>query len=166
MPAVWAYYYEAMVSLLRWSPKLVRNFANSVFASVAFNFGPVTVCKIHTDDANLSWGWCAITALGRFDFHCGGHLVLWDLGLIIPFPPGATILLPSALLAHSNTLIQPGETRYSITQYSASGLFRWVENGMMSDKDCVRGASKREKAVFHAGRKSRWSNAMKMWPVA
>ncbi|KAJ7583710.1 hypothetical protein C8J56DRAFT_893383 [Mycena floridula] len=67
------------------------------------------------------------------------HFVLWDLGLVIEFPPGSSILLMSATLEHSNTLIQPGETRCSLVQYSATGLFRWVENGGASDAEILRG---------------------------
>ena len=56
-------------------------------------------------------------------------MVLFDLGLIIEFPPGATILIPSAVFRHGNTPIQPGETRMSFTQFVAGGLFRWVKYG-------------------------------------
>ncbi|KIY61385.1 hypothetical protein CYLTODRAFT_447726 [Cylindrobasidium torrendii FP15055 ss-10] len=42
---------------------------------------------------------------------------------------GVTVFIPSALITHYNLPIAPGETRYSITQYSAGGLFRWVNNG-------------------------------------
>jgi hypothetical protein len=63
----------------------------------------------HLDFANLAWGWCAITALGDFDPDKGGHLILWDLKLIIRFPPGSTILIPSTLIHHSNTSIHPHE---------------------------------------------------------
>ncbi|KAJ7049989.1 hypothetical protein C8F01DRAFT_1264713 [Mycena amicta] len=91
----------------------------SVFASFTFNFGPQTVTHPHLDLANLAWGWCFITALGWFDAKIGGFLVLWDLKIYIPFPPGSTIGIPSALLRHSNVGIQPGEIRYSFTQFSA-----------------------------------------------
>ena len=57
------------------------------------------------------------------------YLVLWDMGLVIEFPPGATILIPSATLRHSNVCLNPGDTRMSFTQYSAGGLFRWVDQG-------------------------------------
>ncbi|KAF4586922.1 hypothetical protein EYR40_010939 [Pleurotus pulmonarius] len=48
-------------------------------------------------------------------------------------PPGATLLIPSALVQHSNLPIQNGERQYSMTQYSAGGLFRWVRNGLCLD---------------------------------
>ncbi|THU86218.1 hypothetical protein K435DRAFT_597299, partial [Dendrothele bispora CBS 962.96] len=123
-PETHAYYWGCMQKLRGWDPSLCSLFSDSVFASYTVNFGPVTVSHPHTDSANLSFGWCAITALGRFDPDKGGHLILWDLNLIIRFPPGSTILIPSALLTHSNTPIQDGEFRYSFVQYSAAALFR------------------------------------------
>ena len=93
------------------------------------------VCFKHTDYGNLAFGWCCITALGDYDYTRGGHLILWDLKLVIEFPPGATILIPSSTIHHSNARIQAGEHRYSITQYSAGGLFRWVDNNFQAIKN-------------------------------
>jgi cell shape-determining protein MreC len=53
---------------------------------------------------------------------------------VIEFPPGSTILIPSSAVAHSNIPIQKGETRYSFTQYSPSGIFRWVDHGFQTEK--------------------------------
>lgn len=112
--------------------RLRVNFANNVFGAAEFNLGPRVITRPHKDHQNLAWGWCGVTALGDFDPRKGGHLVLWDLRMMVEFPPGSTILIPSAVIQHSNVDIQPGETRYSFTQFSAGGLFRWVECGMMS----------------------------------
>ena len=60
---------------------------------------------------------------------------MWDLKMIIEFPPGSTVLIPSAVVSHSNTEVRAHETRYSITQYTAGGLFRWVACGGRSLKD-------------------------------
>ncbi|KAE9382377.1 hypothetical protein BT96DRAFT_291081, partial [Gymnopus androsaceus JB14] len=116
-------------------------------------------------DHNLAFGWCAITALGNFDPDCGGHLVLWDLGLIIRFPPGSTILIPSALLTHSNIPISSNEIRYSIIQYSSAGLFRWVYNGFKSDKEFMECATKEEKEKRETDRNSRWGNGLGMFSL-
>ncbi|KAL0563534.1 hypothetical protein V5O48_018531, partial [Marasmius crinis-equi] len=83
----------------------------------------------HRDVQNAPFGWCAVTALRQFNSALGGHLVLWDLGLVLEFPPGSTILLPPATIAHSNVPVAEHETRTSFTQYSAGALFRWVESG-------------------------------------
>ncbi|KAJ7811810.1 hypothetical protein B0H14DRAFT_2378080, partial [Mycena olivaceomarginata] len=130
-PDLHAYYSHTMDELHKWNSMLLHNFPRnvSVFAAATFNFGPRTVTFSHLDFANLAWGWCAITALGDFDPDRGGHLILWDLKLIIRFPPGSTILIPSALIRHSNTSIQAHEKRFSFMQYTSAGIFRFVDNG-------------------------------------
>ncbi|KAJ7891620.1 hypothetical protein B0H14DRAFT_2335644, partial [Mycena olivaceomarginata] len=132
-PAVHTLFAMTLDALIQNNSGLRRNFAMSAFAAATLNFGPSTVTLPHIDALNLAWGWCAITALGIFDPDAGGHLVLWDLKLVIRFPPGSTILIPSAILRHSNVGIGPNERRYSFTQYSAAGLFRWVSNRFHSD---------------------------------
>ena len=148
-PKLHKYYFDNFNSLLKSNLNLRRNFTNSVFAAAAFNFGPRACSKKHRDFANLPFGWCAITALGDFDPTKGGHLVLWDLNLVIEFPPGSTILIPSATIAHSNTAIGHRETRCSFTQFTAGGLFCWAEHGNQPDADYFRGmsASKKEKVA-------------------
>lgn len=88
---------------------------------------------------------CAITALGDYDPKLGGHLVLWDLKLVIEFPPGSTILIPSTSVRHSNVSIRQGETRHSFTQYAAGGLFCWVEHAFQMEKVYQSGWSKKRK---------------------
>ncbi|KAE9391361.1 hypothetical protein BT96DRAFT_832184, partial [Gymnopus androsaceus JB14] len=105
------------------SPDMHWNFAKSIFACCTFNFCPQTVTVKHLDHLNYLFGWCAITALGNFNHQKGGHFVLWDLGLVIELPPGWSILIPSAYLRHSNTIIGVNETRYLFTQYTAGDCF-------------------------------------------
>lgn len=128
-------YSKMMQKLLAFNTKLKRPFPNSVFANFTANFGPETVCYDHKDSGNLPCGWCIITALGKFDCKRGGHLVLWGLNMVVEFPPGCSIVIPSAIMRHSNTCIQPGELRYSFTQYSAGGLFRFVDYNFQLDED-------------------------------
>ncbi|KAK7047446.1 hypothetical protein VNI00_006677 [Paramarasmius palmivorus] len=111
-----------------------RNFKNSAFATIAFNFGGKVRCWKHRDQQNLPLGWCAITVLGRFDPTRSARLILWELKLVIDFPPGSTILIPSAVITHSNTRIAPGDERTSITQYTAGAIFRWVDAGCLTEK--------------------------------
>ena len=124
-----------MDALLRHHGDLHQNFLNGAWAAATVNFGPRTACFKHKDFNNLAFGWCAITSLGNFDPSCGGHLILWELGLVITFPAGSTVLIPSACISHSNTTIRTHETRYSFTQYSAGGLFRWVERGFQKKEE-------------------------------
>jgi hypothetical protein len=162
-PRLFRYYKETLQKLREWNPDLEPNFPDPpVFANETKNQGPGTVSYLHRDFFNLSWGWCAITALGRFDPDKGGHLVLWDCNLIIRFPPGSTIFIPSAMVAHMNTPIQKGETRYSIVKYSAAGLFRFVANGCMTDKEWGLTATEEEKKAREEAKKNRWKIGLEM----
>lgn len=73
--------------------------------------------------------------------------MLWELGLIIEFPPGSTIFLPSAAIAHSNTPVAAHETRTSFAQFTAGGLFRWAAHGFQSDEEFFRGKTPEELAL-------------------
>ncbi|KAF9021297.1 hypothetical protein BDZ89DRAFT_957632 [Hymenopellis radicata] len=131
-PQLHARYSNVLDSLLNHHPNLRRCFKNGVFGACSINVGRVSTLR-HHDHLNLVTGVCSITAGGDFDYTRGGHLVLWDLQLVVQFPPGSTIMIPSALLEHSNVGVSDEETRWSFTQYSAAGLFRWVDNGFRSD---------------------------------
>ncbi|KAF9521457.1 hypothetical protein CPB83DRAFT_872210 [Crepidotus variabilis] len=127
-PELHEYYVEKLSALQSNDPSLEKPFSNSVFSSTTYNLGPWTECLPHVDFANLAFGLCGITALGSFEHKEGGHLILWELGLVIEFPPGSTILIPSAIINHSNVAIAEKERRYSFTGYSAGALFRWVDH--------------------------------------
>lgn len=89
-------------------------------------------------------------------------MVLWDLKLAIRFPSGSTIIIPSAMLRHSNASIGKNQTRYSITQYSTAGLFHWVENGFMKDSSWLKKASKAQKEEREKGVITRWEKGLAM----
>ncbi|KAI9429656.1 hypothetical protein H4582DRAFT_2064922 [Lactarius indigo] len=98
-----------------------------------------------------------------YDSKWGGHLVLWDFKLVIEFPPGSTVLIPSALIKHSNTPVQTGETRFCIVQYAAGGLFRWVENGFRSDEDRRASSSEEQLQAYISEQGARWAKAAGMY---
>jgi hypothetical protein len=158
-PRLYTYYKENMNKILEHHPNLQMPFQNSVFPAATFNLGPETVCFKHRDWANLPFGWCAITAIGDFNPATSGHLVLWELGLVIEFPPGSTVMIPSACISHSNVEIQPGEMRMSFTQYAAGSLFRWVEYGFRNESDLDPKGLEREVEQ----RKTRWEKGFKMF---
>ncbi|KAJ7350075.1 hypothetical protein DFH08DRAFT_696490, partial [Mycena albidolilacea] len=165
-PGLHGYYSATLNDLHDWNRRLKRNFlpSVSVFAAATFNFGLRTVCYPHLDFANLAWGWCAITALGDYDPDKGGHLILWDLKLIVRFPPGSTILIPSALLRHSNTSIQRHEKRFSFTQYTPAGIFRFVGNKFRSDKKVNESVlTSTEQLERVEARRNRWDEGLKMY---
>ncbi|KAI0038325.1 hypothetical protein FA95DRAFT_1505840 [Auriscalpium vulgare] len=129
-PKAYGHMCAQLAKLFASRPDLQHNFKTSAYPTATINFGPCTVCRPHRDSANFPGIACAITALGGFDAAKGGHLVFYDLGLKVRFPPGSTILLSSASLRHGNLPIQEGETRYSFTQYCPGGLMRWVRHGL------------------------------------
>ncbi|KAJ7019596.1 hypothetical protein C8F04DRAFT_1214299 [Mycena alexandri] len=115
-PNLFSYYTVHMRKFYKRYSHLKRPFLNSIWTACTFNLGPQTCCIGHRDFGNLAFGWCAVTALG------------WDCKIILKFPPGCTILLPSAAIFHSNIPIRTNECRYSFTQYTAGGIFRWIEH--------------------------------------
>ncbi|KAF9491825.1 hypothetical protein BDN71DRAFT_1397732, partial [Pleurotus eryngii] len=122
-PKLHLYYHDHVKQMYQALPSLRRNFSCSVFPCATFNFGPNACCFKHRDTQNLAFGWCSITALGRFDHTKGGHLVLWDAKLIVEFPPHSTILIPSSTVLHSNIEVCSSEERASVTRYCSGGIF-------------------------------------------
>lgn len=163
-PKLYKFYVSELGSLHKEDQTLTRLFNNSVFSAASVNFGPETVCYDHTDRANLPFGQCPVSSMGSYDPKKGGHLILWDCHLVIEFPPGSTILIPSAIIAHSNTKIQKGETRYSFTQYSAGGLFRWVENGFMKNATYEASLTPEQLQIHHAKNAVRWGFGLSLFP--
>ncbi|KAI0039169.1 hypothetical protein FA95DRAFT_1504537 [Auriscalpium vulgare] len=133
-PQLFLHIDDVVMGVQKHDPSLNKAFKRSVFPTATFNFGPQALTRPHRDFRNIPYGWCAITALGNFDHTKGGHLILWELKLVIEFPAGSTILIPSSLITHSNTPIQEGETRQSFTQYCAGDLVRWKAYGYRTDK--------------------------------
>ncbi|KAJ7223312.1 hypothetical protein GGX14DRAFT_351815, partial [Mycena pura] len=161
-PELCSYYHSTLTALKSWNPALHWNFPGSPFAACTWNFG-AAVCALHLDFANLAWGWCAVTALGDFDPDYGGHLILWDWRLVIRFPPGSTIFIPSALIRHSNTRIRKFERRSSFVQYTAGSLFRWVDNQFMTNADFDVLASEEEQAARANRARTRWDQGLNMF---
>ncbi|KAK7039293.1 hypothetical protein VNI00_010198 [Paramarasmius palmivorus] len=162
-PTLYSQYAANRLDLKGKHSQLYWNFPNSIFAHVTFNFGPRTVCVEHTDFGNRPDGFCGVTALsptqGGYDYKKGGHMILWDLRVVIEFPPGATILLLSAVLRHSNVAIAHNERRFSFTQYTSGGLFRWVERGFRMEKDFWASLSTDEVKKEKEQDKVRWKSA-------
>ncbi|KAF7793621.1 hypothetical protein EIP86_004735 [Pleurotus ostreatoroseus] len=131
---LWFHYARNASKLHDHHPELQRLFPRSVFPTATFNLGPQVATLEHVDSTNLPFGWCAIYASGNFDPKRGGHLIFRKLRLVVEFPPGSVVFVPSGTLQHGNTAIQEHETRRSFTQYAPGGLFRWVYYGFRSEK--------------------------------
>lgn len=154
-PKVYAYMKKYVDQLFKKQPSLRQIFPKSVYPAAAFNFGPKVCTFKHRDVLNLPFGFCAIHALGRFNPQKGGHLILWELKLVIEFPPGSLILIPSAILSHSNTPVAEGDTRASFTQYVSGGLFRFADAGFQLEKDLKKKDPERYERLKSA-RSKRW----------
>ncbi|KAG6913452.1 hypothetical protein DXG01_006735 [Tephrocybe rancida] len=115
-----------------------------------------TICIEHQDPANLAYGWCCVTLLGNFDPMRGGHVILWNIGVVVECPALRHFFLPSASIVHSNVAIHPNETRLSVTHYTAGALFKFVERGMMLEKDFKRTALKKDLKASAEKDKGRW----------
>lgn len=132
-PKLYCYYAQESQALYEHHPDCHPPFKNSVYTTATFNLGPRCVCRGHCDSTNVPFGWCMVCALGRFNPAKGGHLVLLEFGLVVNFPPGSVVLIPSGVVRHGNTPIGELETRYSFTQYVPGGVFRWVHHGFVPE---------------------------------
>ena len=149
-------HYADILRALRLRHPFQWNFTNSIFPAASFNFGPCVFCLDHHDHHNLAYGLCHIHSLGRYDPKKGGHLILFDLKLVIEFPPNSSILIPSATLRHGNVAISPDEIRLSFTQYCAGGLMRWFRYGFSTYNRMVKQNPRLAKEV-EAERPNRWA---------
>ncbi|KAJ7197991.1 hypothetical protein GGX14DRAFT_299349, partial [Mycena pura] len=99
----------------------------SVYSAATFELGGPH-CQT-TADRQQAGTWNTLTALGKYSHFHGGHIIIWDLGLVITFPAGATILIPAGVLRYSFVKVRPGEHRYSVLQWAAGGISRYMANG-------------------------------------
>ena len=162
-PGIYQEYKDNSDALHSWDPSLRQNFPKSVFAATTVNFGDENgqaITEDHVDSNNYGPGGCTISNGGRFNDRCGGELVLWTLGVAVRFPAASSAIILSGLVRHQNLPIQPGETRYSITQYSAGALFRYVANGFRNDKERLAHASAAEKQAWKVESAQRWKSSL------
>lgn len=148
-PHIYKHYIETLAKLKARYPGL-KPLHDSAFPAISFNLGPQTATFEHTDHQNYAGGLCAVTAMGDFDPKVSGHLYLAELKLVVEFPPGSTILLPSSLIHHGNTALKTTDRRYSCTSFAAGGLFRLVDQQFVLQEDMTKAQLKRFKASQHA----------------
>lgn len=158
-PRMYAKYQSCMAQVLAHCGEGGCQYNNSVFPAASYNLGPATATIQYRDFNDFTGGWCAITSGGNYNPQLGGHLVISALRLVIEFPLGSTIEIPSALLDHPNVAVQPGEECFSFTQYCAGALFRWLDFGCRSESDCAKQDPKNIEQVRAQG-KSRFSTAL------
>lgn len=163
-PELYNDYAETLQALYDGDPKLRHIFKGGCWPAMSANFPPNAYTRSHTDTGNKANGMCPIFSLGDFDPTNGGQLVLPDLKLIIEFPPGSLIFIPSATLLHGNIPVREGESRTSWTQYAAGGLFRWMRYGGCS-WETLKKSNKKLAEEELARRGSNWQEAVRHFPT-
>lgn len=128
-------YSDLQVELLAINSLLSSVFPDSPFCALTINMGPQTVCLPHRDYWNLVYGTCPVGVLGSFNHRTGGQMILHEPKLVIELRRGDVMFIPSAAVTHENAPVAVGETRYSFTQYTAGGLFRYAWCGRRTVKD-------------------------------
>jgi hypothetical protein len=141
---------------------LSRAFPKSAWPAATFNLGSQVVTAPHKDGANAPAIPCSITPSGDFNSVLGGHLVLYELGLVIEFPAGSNILICSGSITHYNLPIADGESRTSFTQYFAGGLARHVAYGYKVERDL----SLEDRRAFADAANTRWVEALGRFSTA
>ncbi|KAI0833749.1 hypothetical protein BC628DRAFT_1414487 [Trametes gibbosa] len=106
---MFAHHFSCPAEIMYEALMLERPFATSTYPAASFNFGPDAFCVEHTDQQNDPINWIHVAALGEFNPATGGHLILYNLHLAICFPPGSSILFPSAILRHGNVPVAAHE---------------------------------------------------------
>ncbi len=157
-PRLYNYYAKNFASLRNSQPELKLPIDTSIFTSISFNLASQVVVSEHKNFKNLAYGLCAICALGNFDPKLSDHFILWELKLLIDFPAASIIIIPSTF-SHGNVGLQVGETRYSLIQYSAGGLFHWVKYGFRKWEKFKKDDPKKTRAEWSA-RPTGWQEVL------
>ncbi|KAJ7916472.1 hypothetical protein B0H13DRAFT_1609353, partial [Mycena leptocephala] len=164
-PRLLAYVRHTKDVLMANDPTLRDNCTGGAFPAVEFFLGsdesPPTL-----HDLDMMWSWRALTALGEYNARWGGELILWDEKKIFKFPPGATFLFPGRLIRYSFTQVRCSfSSEYSFGQYAHAGLFRYVENGFMSEANFEATAWKLQREARDRMRDARMVKALGMYSL-
>ncbi|KAJ7632049.1 hypothetical protein B0H17DRAFT_1149996 [Mycena rosella] len=93
----------------------------------------------------------------------GAHLHMRQFKLLVEFPSGTSALVLSGAVNHGNTLIAADETRFSMTQHAAGGLFRWVRYSFMMAKALLAQKGGKElRDAYNGVPGSRWQWALNL----
>ncbi|KAJ6487667.1 hypothetical protein C8R45DRAFT_827723 [Mycena sanguinolenta] len=133
----------------------------SVFSAATFEFGgpPRPTTSTGMPDHCHATTWSVLTSLGKYVPMHGGHIILWDLGLVVAFPPGASILIPTGILRYSFVKVRPGEVCYSLLQWAGSGISRHM------DTDLAVHITREEHALWEAMRRKTHRAALDLFPI-
>ncbi|KAJ7661510.1 hypothetical protein DFH06DRAFT_988371, partial [Mycena polygramma] len=147
-------------------PDAIYPSSSSVFSAVTFEFGgPHRQAPGGVPDRYEAGSWAILTALGKYGYMHGGHIILWDLGLVVSFPPGATILLPPSIIRYSFVKVRAGEHRYAVLQWAGAGIFRWYTNGKRSDLEFAVNSTRLQHEARETRRRDAHAAALESFPV-
>ncbi|KAJ7649151.1 hypothetical protein DFH06DRAFT_1135393 [Mycena polygramma] len=148
---------------LSYNPSVLYPTDSSVFSAATFELGGPHYRASPSAGQGEPGTWNLLTALGTFQPMRGGHLIVWDLGLVTNFPAGTTILIP-ACLRYSFVKVREGESRYSLLQWSGSGIGRWHRNGRKSDLEFAVKATKKQHDAREQLRAQIFDRALERYP--
>ncbi|KAJ3913716.1 hypothetical protein F5877DRAFT_51850 [Lentinula edodes] len=141
--------------------RLKRVFKDCCYAASQLNFSRAATDP-HLDFMNAFFLCCSIWNGGRFDYKRGGQFIMWSLGIVVEFPPGAGILVPSASVTHANVPIGPEEHRHSVTFFTAARILCWYFNGFMNDNQFLAQASEMQREDWGRYRADLWKFGLDM----
>lgn len=145
-PTAFDAFWEEKVNFLEKVPDALYPSTASVYSALTFELGGPHRRNIAAGTAHpiVPGAWTLVTALGTYSAVRGGHIILWELGLVCCLRPGATVLIPAGVVHYSFVRVRSHETRYSVIQWAGSGIPRWFLNGQNSDADFAVGASEEQ----------------------
>ncbi|KAJ7029507.1 hypothetical protein C8F04DRAFT_1187720 [Mycena alexandri] len=165
------YCYAAFVGLetqkeqfLELQPDVLYPCPSSVFSAATLELGGPHLRA--TNSGHEPTTWSILVALGNFVPRLGGHIILWDLGFVVSFPPGSCILLPTGLIRYSFVKVREGKTRYSVVQFAGSGVTRWLQNGRRTDIDFSANASREQHQAHEARRELAQDALLNAFPLS
>ncbi|KAG6905214.1 hypothetical protein DXG01_004142 [Tephrocybe rancida] len=126
-PKMWDKYKYTATRMYSTHWNIPNNFHGTVYPAVRFNVRPQTsTVQPYMDRQRERRGPPAVTPIGNYNYKLSGHIVFYELKLIIEVPPGTTLFVPTRLLSYGTTNIQEGEERMTITQCFGPGLAETV----------------------------------------
>ncbi|KIK58913.1 hypothetical protein GYMLUDRAFT_170450, partial [Collybiopsis luxurians FD-317 M1] len=137
------------------------NFDDICFAACHLNLGHAGT-KTHNDLLNVFFAMCVIWCCGPFNHTQGGHIILWELGIVVEFPAGCGFIFPSAMISHGNIPISSNECCHSIAFFTAAGNLHYYCNGFTTDKVFKERVSKWQLQTVQSYRKELWNIGMDM----
>ncbi|KAJ7149319.1 hypothetical protein C8R43DRAFT_1128673 [Mycena crocata] len=117
----------------------------SLFSAASIEFGgPPTRTATGSVDRYEAAPGASSVLWGSMRSLYGGQIIFWDLGLVIAFPAGSTILLPLGCFVIR--LLRSGRRAAVIPSFNGpeGGITRWIQNGHRSDVSFAVKATKAE----------------------